>query len=123
MATRAVPRRASRTPSRDARWWVFMRVSGVLLTVLVLGHIVDTELVHDADDVDAEFVTGRWRNPFWRMWDGALLGLALVHGFHGVRTVVQDVVTDPRRRLGALTAVAAVATGLLLLAAVTVLGV
>lgn len=109
--------------SRDAGWWLFMRVSGVLLAVLVLGHVLDRFLIHDVGDVDYDFVARRWRNPFWRLWDGALLGLGLAHGFHGLRIVVEDLVADPRRRLSALAAVAVVAGVTLALAAITVVGV
>lgn len=112
--------RRRRTP--EASWWLFMRVSGVLLVVLVLGHVLDRHVIHDYADVGSEFVIRRWRHPLWRVWDGALVGLGILHGAHGVRTVVEDLVSDPGRRALAVTSVSVVAGFALLLAAVTVLG-
>lgn len=99
-----------------------MRVSGVLLVLLLAVHVLDRHVVHDSATIDADFVADRWRNPFWRMWDAALLALALLHGGHGVRTVVADLVADPGRRLVAVWAVGVVTALALLLAAITVLG-
>jgi succinate dehydrogenase / fumarate reductase membrane anchor subunit len=33
---------------------------------------------------------GRWGTPFWRIYDGLLLVLALVHGVNGARVVIGD---------------------------------
>lgn len=109
-------------PTAARRWWLFMRVSGVVLAILVLGHILDTDVIHDLADVDAAFYARRWRNPFWRAWDGALFGLAIWHGAHGARTVVEDFVRGPGARLLAVTVVWGVAALASLLAAIAVLG-
>lgn len=98
-----------------------MRVSGVLLAVLVAGHLLDTSVIHDVTEVDTAFIANRWRNPFWRVWDGALLALGIAHGAQGIRIVIEDVVDDPRRRLAAITALAVATGAVALLAAVTVL--
>lgn len=107
-----------RTP--EARWWLFMRVSGVLLALLVVGHLLDTAIIHDTAAIDASYTAKRWGNPFWRVWDGALLGLGLLHGAHGLRTIVDDHVAHPARRELAVTAISVVAGVLLLLSAITV---
>jgi succinate dehydrogenase / fumarate reductase membrane anchor subunit len=71
--------------------WVFMRVSGLLLVFLVLGHLL---VMHIADGgverVNFAFVAGRWSSPFWRTWDLAMLWLAELHGTNGLRTIVND---------------------------------
>jgi succinate dehydrogenase / fumarate reductase membrane anchor subunit len=71
--------------------WVFMRVSGLLLVFLVLGHLL---VMHIADGgverVNFAFVAGRWSSPFWRTWDLAMLWLAEIHGTNGLRTIVND---------------------------------
>jgi succinate dehydrogenase / fumarate reductase membrane anchor subunit len=71
--------------------WVFMRVSGLLLVFLVLGHLL---VMHVADGgverVNFAFVAGRWSSPFWRTWDLAMLWLAEIHGTNGLRTIVND---------------------------------
>ena len=70
--------------------WLFMRVSGVLLLLLALGHLAIMHLVHTVDEVDFAFVATRYRNPLWRMYDWFLLMLALVHGMNGLRVLIDD---------------------------------
>jgi succinate dehydrogenase / fumarate reductase membrane anchor subunit len=88
---------APRTPTRSkgANWekrgWLFMRASGVLLIVLIFGHlIVNLVLGEGIKAVDFGFVAGKWADPFWRVWDGLMLWLALIHGGNGMRTIVND---------------------------------
>ncbi|NNC13018.1 succinate dehydrogenase hydrophobic membrane anchor subunit [Planctomonas sp. JC2975] len=91
---------APRTPTRPARskgtnwekWgWIYMRASGVLLVVLIFGHlIVNLVLGEGIKAVDFGFVAGKWADPFWRVWDGLMLWLALIHGGNGMRTIVND---------------------------------
>jgi succinate dehydrogenase / fumarate reductase membrane anchor subunit len=73
--------------------WIFMRISGLLLLVLAVGHVL---IMHVVDDgvgrVNFGFVAARWQSPFWRTWDWALLVLALDHGFNGLRVIVLDYV-------------------------------
>ncbi len=70
--------------------WVFMRVSGVLLLVLALGHLVLMHLIHSVDTINYLFVVQRLAKPFWRVYDWLLLSLALVHGMNGARTLADD---------------------------------
>jgi succinate dehydrogenase membrane anchor subunit len=79
--------------------WLFMRVSGLLLMVLALGHLVIMHLIGTgAERIDFGFVALRWENPFWRTWDWALLMLALVHGINGLRNITLDYVKAPGLR-------------------------
>jgi succinate dehydrogenase membrane anchor subunit len=79
--------------------WVFMRISGILLLFLAVGHVL---IMHVLDTgvsrVNFGFVATRWENPVWRTWDWALLVLALVHGINGLRVIVQDYVKWPGAR-------------------------
>ena len=71
--------------------WVFMRVSGLLLVVLVLGHLlIMTMLDGGVSRVNFGFVAGRWASPFWRTWDLAQLWLAQLHGTNGLRVIIND---------------------------------
>jgi succinate dehydrogenase / fumarate reductase membrane anchor subunit len=71
--------------------WVFMRGSGVLLLVLVFGHLfVNLMLGKGITQIDFAFVAGKWSNPFWQVWDMLMLWLAELHGFNGVRTIIND---------------------------------
>ena len=70
--------------------WYFMRVSGVLLLFLALGHLVIVHLLNNVDNIDYAFVAARYRTPFWRSYDWLLLMLALVHSLNGLRTIMDD---------------------------------
>jgi succinate dehydrogenase / fumarate reductase, membrane anchor subunit len=73
--------------------WLFMRVSGVVLLFLAVGHVL---IMHVFDGgvgrVNFAFVATRWQSPFWRSWDWMLLSLALLHGINGLRVVAMDYV-------------------------------
>jgi succinate dehydrogenase / fumarate reductase membrane anchor subunit len=79
--------------------WLFMRISGIVLLVLAVGHVLIMHVLDEGvDRVDFGFVAARWSSPFWRTWDWALLVLALVHGINGLRVIVQDYVRWPGAR-------------------------
>jgi succinate dehydrogenase / fumarate reductase membrane anchor subunit len=80
--------------------WLFMRVSGIVLLLLAVGHVLIMHVLDEGvDRVDFGFVAARWGSPFWRAWDWALLVLALIHGINGLRIIVQDYVRWPSIRL------------------------
>jgi succinate dehydrogenase / fumarate reductase membrane anchor subunit len=72
--------------------WLFMRISGVLMAFMVVGHIAIMHILNHVEDITYEFAAARLANPFWRIYDLILLGLALIHGLNGVRTVLDDYV-------------------------------
>ncbi|MBZ6371282.1 succinate dehydrogenase hydrophobic membrane anchor subunit [Microbacterium aurum] len=79
--------------------WVYMRVSGVLLVVLIFGHLfVNLMLGEGIHGIDFAFVAGKFANPFWQWWDVLMLWLALIHGANGMRTIVNDYVTGATTR-------------------------
>ncbi|MBD3757873.1 MAG: succinate dehydrogenase hydrophobic membrane anchor subunit [Microbacterium sp.] len=79
--------------------WVYMRASGVLLVVLIFGHLfVNLMLGEGIDGIDFAFVAGKFANPFWQWWDVLMLWLALIHGANGMRTIVNDYVTGATTR-------------------------
>ncbi|MEY4989967.1 MAG: hypothetical protein RIS08_193 [Actinomycetota bacterium] len=80
---------------KGANWekygWLFMRVSGPLLVVLIFTHLVVNLVVGDGiKAIDFAFVAGKWADPFWQYWDLAMLWLAMIHGTNGMRTIVND---------------------------------
>ena len=89
-----------RSPVRPARkrgvnwekWgWIYMRASGVVLIVLIFGHLFMNLMVGDGvKAIDFGFVGGKWADPFWQWWDVLMLWLALIHGANGMRTIVND---------------------------------
>ena len=71
--------------------WIFMRMSGVLLVVLVLGHLfVNLMLGDGVHRIDFAFVAGKWASPFWQTWDLMMLWLAQLHGTNGMRSIIND---------------------------------
>lgn len=95
-AARALPQASG----RERFWWYFMRISGVALLFLVLGHmfIMHTLVVITGDEIDFAFVSSRWGTPFWRIYDFVLLVLAFLHGANGARIVVADYVANRTAR-------------------------
>ena len=102
-STRVPDLRGSRT--RFELWsWLFMRLSGIVLLFLAVGHVL---IMHVVDTgvarVDYDFVVSRWTGSgaaFWRTWDWMMLSLALLHGINGIRVIAQDYVRRPGVRLG-----------------------
>lgn len=96
----AAPRSRSRSRSRNFEtWsWFFMRLSGLALVFLALVHFSVTHIVNDVVDTDYDFVADRWNNPLWRLFDWALLALALSHGLNGLRWIIGDYVRRPGLR-------------------------
>jgi succinate dehydrogenase / fumarate reductase membrane anchor subunit len=80
--------------------WLFMRISGIVLLVLAVGHVVIMHLpAGGVSRINFGFVATRWQSPFWRTWDWALLVLALIHGINGLRVIILDYVRPPGARL------------------------
>ncbi len=94
-------------------WWSYMRISGVIILPLVFGHLAMQHLIQGVFDITAagapivgtdainqsgtsvEFVAARWNMlvagvAIWRVYDVALLALASIHGFNGLRYVLTD---------------------------------
>ena len=97
-AARPLPRAARGRPQlRDATRWLFMRLSGVLLVVLVLGHLFvePRSTARASTRSTSRFVAGKWASPFWQVWDLAMLWLAMLHGANGVRTIINDYAEQP----------------------------
>jgi succinate dehydrogenase / fumarate reductase, cytochrome b subunit len=97
-------------------WWSFMRISGVLILVLVFGHLAMMHVIQGVFDITAagpvvgttgtnvggtavEFVAARWNEfigpiAIWRVYDLFLLGLVTMHGFNGLRYVLTDFTSE-----------------------------
>lgn len=86
------PRTAKPKRTNWEKWgWIYMRVSGVALIVLVFGHLFANLWVGKGiAAIDFAFVAGKWADPFWQIWDLLMLWLALLHGTNGMRTIVND---------------------------------
>jgi succinate dehydrogenase / fumarate reductase membrane anchor subunit len=94
------PRTAKPKRTNWEKWgWIYMRVSGVALLILVFGHLFANLWVGEGiKAIDFAFVGGKWADPFWQVWDLAMLWLALIHGTNGMRTIVNDYAERERTR-------------------------
>ena len=98
------PSRAARpkpeASGRERFWWYFMRLSGLALVLLALGHMFIMHVLVEltGQEVNFAFVQSRWGTPFWRLYDLALLVLAFVHGANGARVVIGDYVAHRTAR-------------------------
>ena len=70
--------------------WLFMRISGLVLVLLALGHLVIMHMIYTVDHIDYQFVAGRYAHLFWRGYDLLMLLLAMVHGANGIRYLIDD---------------------------------
>ena len=102
MTTIDAPRTpAARAPRSGVNWdkwgWMYMRISGVFLVVLIFGHLFTNLMTGEGvKAIDFAFVAGKWASPFWQVWDLLMLWLALIHGANGMRTIINDYSSSPR---------------------------
>jgi len=128
----------------DSFMWSFMRVSGVIILPLVFGHLAMAHVIQGVFDItkaghtpiftDAvnqtgsavEYVAIRWNTLYagvfiWRVYDAALLGLCAIHGFHGLRYVVNDYVHNIVINRGLNIAILVTALGLIIIGGLAML--
>jgi succinate dehydrogenase / fumarate reductase membrane anchor subunit len=100
--------RTARGKSNVERYsWIFMRISGLVLVFLVLGHLLIMNILDGGvQRINFGFVAGRWSSPFWQMWDLLQLWLAMLHGANGMRTVISDYAERDKTRFWLLTLLA-----------------
>lgn len=104
------------TGSTELYSWIFMRISGILLVMLLFGHLWIMHLIEGGvSRVNFAFVAGRLASPFWQTYDWALLFLATIHGMNGMRIIISDYVRTPQKRFWAKMALFTVAAFMMLL--------
>jgi succinate dehydrogenase / fumarate reductase membrane anchor subunit len=99
--------------------YVLLRVTGLVLSVLVLGHFAVTHFVTDVARDDSTFVARRLSSGIWIAWDSTMLAAALAHGSVGVRLALSDYASGRRRSVlqGSL---AVLAGGLFIVGAIAI---
>lgn len=95
--------RSTYSTNGELVWWVFMRVSGLLLVFLVFGHLFFNNIQIDAATIDFAYVADRLSQPGVKIYDTFLLAFAMLHGVNGLRYSVEDYVRKPGRRFWAKT--------------------
>lgn len=98
-----------------------MRISGLILLFLALGHFAITHILNDVAKTNSGFVARRWENPLWRIYDWLLLSLGLLHGLNGLRFIMDDYIHSSAKRATTKAIVYSVTTGLFLYGTLTVI--
>jgi succinate dehydrogenase / fumarate reductase, membrane anchor subunit len=75
--------------------YLFMRLSGVALIFLAIGHMMIQHVLNEVHTLTLEFVRQQWSSWGWRTYDLLLLVFAIVHGFNGLRVVLEDYIHKP----------------------------
>lgn len=75
--------------------YLFMRLSGVALIFLAIGHMMIQHVLNDVHSLTLEFVRQQWTSWGWRTYDLLLLVFAIMHGFNGLRVVLEDYIHNP----------------------------
>lgn len=87
----AISRLKYGSPNRfEVLSWYFMRVSGLVLLLIAVLHLLIMHVWYGVDAIDYRFVIGRWASPFVQVYDLALLLFAMLHGVNGTRWVIDD---------------------------------
>ena len=79
-------------------YYLTVRITGLLLAILVLGHFAVTHIIADVAETGSDFIARRWGSPLWLLWDWAMLTAAMLHGVTGVWIVIEDYTPDPEKR-------------------------
>ena len=95
--------------------WLFMRLSGLVLLFLALGHLVIMHLINNVEAINYAFVANRYAGWGWRAYDLLLLVLAMIHGINGARVIIDDYLYQGLWRAATLAALYLICGGLLLL--------
>ena len=138
---------AGRTVRHGSRFdrimWSYMRISGVIMLPLVLGHLlmmhiiqgvfritevvtpVGTTLVNTTGTA-VNFVAIRWNTMFagvavWRVYDILMLVLVALHGFYGLHYAVNDYVHNRTINRGIQIAAFMTALGLIVIGGLAIL--
>lgn len=82
----------------ELNWWIFMRISGLILVFLILGHIYMTFIQVSESDATFDAVVAKLTNPAWKFYDWLILLLAMLHGVNGARYSIEDYVRSRPNR-------------------------
>ncbi len=90
-STSPITRRKVKVPSNfERRAFLFMRMSGIALLVLSVGHLVIQHVLNSSGNLTLVFVAEQWDSWGWKAYDMFLLIFAISHGFNGLRNILED---------------------------------
>ena len=74
----------------ERRAFMFMRMSGIALLVLAVGHMLIQHVLNSTANLTLQFVAVQWNSWGWKAYDILLLIFAISHGVNGFRNVLED---------------------------------
>ncbi len=79
--------------------WLFQRVSGVALVLLLGFHFILIHFTGDPGPVTYDKVAPRLASPLYKAWELLFLVLALYHAMTGLKLVLDDYVHNHNARI------------------------
>lgn len=76
--------------------YLFMRMSGIALLVLAVGHMMIQHVLNSSGNLTLQFVADQWNSWGWKAYDMLLLALAVPHGINGLRNVLLDYIHNQK---------------------------
>ena len=70
--------------------FLFMRLTGIGLIILAVGHVLIQHVLNDVHNLTLEVVAATWNSWGWKAYDMLLLAFAIPHGVNGLRNVLED---------------------------------
>lgn len=92
--------------------FLFMRMSGLALMILAVGHMIIQHVLNSSGNLTLNFVADVWNSWGWKAYDIFLLLFAIPHGINGLRNILEDYIHNPRllKTINIILAVFVVAT-------------
>ena len=97
--------RVRRSSNFELYAWYFMRISGLILLVIAVFHVLYMHINVGVENINFSDVTARWDSPFWRIFELFLLVFGLSHGINGTRQILDDYVHSRGWRVVARTTI------------------
>jgi succinate dehydrogenase / fumarate reductase membrane anchor subunit len=83
-------RKIQRQANLERYAFLFMRMSGIALLVLAVGHMMIQHVFNSSTNLYLEFVRLQWSAWGWKVYDMLLLIFAYFHGINGFRNILED---------------------------------
>lgn len=74
----------------ERRAYLFMRMSGIALLLLAVGHVMLQLILNDVHNLTLIYVAEQWDSWGWKAYDMFLLVFAVTHGYNGLRNILED---------------------------------
>ena len=76
--------------------YLFMRLSGIVLLFLAVGHVMIQLVLNDVHNLTLQFVADQWKSWGWKAYDMLLLAFAITHGYNGLRNILEDYIHNEK---------------------------